>query len=68
MNFITTRAFGLFAAIATVTIWAAFMLVTRFAVQGNFTVEELLVLRLVPGAIVMVPWMWKLGILPRGLS
>ena len=68
MNFITTRAFGLFAAIATVTIWAAFMLVTRFAVQGNFTVEELLVLRLVPGAIVMVPWMWKLGILPHGLS
>ena len=67
MNFSTTRAFGLFAAIATVTIWAAFMLVTRFAVQGNFTVEEVLVLRLIPGAIVMIPWMWKLGILPRGV-
>ena len=68
MNFSTTRAFGLFAAVATATIWAAFMLVTRFAVQGNFTVEEVLVLRLVPGAIVMIPWMWKLGILPRGVS
>ena len=68
MNFSTTRAFGLFAAIATVTIWAVFMLVTRFAVQGNFTVEEVLVLRLIPGAIVMIPWMWKLGILPRGVS
>ena len=67
MNFSTTRAFGLFAAVATATIWAAFMLVTRFAVQGNFTVEEVLVLRLVPGAIVMIPWMWKLGILPRGV-
>ena len=67
MNFSTTRAFGLFAAIATVTIWAGFMLVTRFAVQGNFTVEEVLVLRLIPGAIVMIPWMWKLGILPRGV-
>ena len=67
MNFSTTRAFGLFAAIATVTIWAVFMLVTRFAVQGNFTVEEVLVLRLIPGAIVMIPWMWKLGILPRGV-
>jgi drug/metabolite transporter (DMT)-like permease len=67
MNFSTTRTFGLFAAIATVTIWAAFMLVTRFAVQDNFTVEEVLVLRLIPGAIVMIPWMWKLGILPRGI-
>ena len=67
MNFSTTRAFGLFAAIAAVTIWAVFMLVTRFAVQGNFTVEEVLVLRLIPGAIVMIPWMWKLGILPRGV-
>ena len=67
MNFSTTRTFGLFAAIATVTIWAAFMLVTRFAVQDNFTVEEVLVLRLIPGAIVMIPWMWKLGILPRGM-
>lgn len=67
MNFSTTRTFGLFAAIATVTIWAAFMLVTRFAVQDNFTVEEVLVLRLIPGAIVMIPWMWKLGILPRGV-
>ena len=67
MNFSTTRAFGLFAAVATATIWAAFMLVTRFAVQDNFTVEEVLVLRLIPGAIVMIPWMWKLGILPRGV-
>ncbi len=25
-------------------------------------------LRLIPGAIVMIPWMWKLGILPRGVS
>jgi drug/metabolite transporter (DMT)-like permease len=31
-------------------------------------VEEVLVLRLIPGAIVMIPWMWKLGILPRGVS
>ena len=62
------RALGLVAALATVTIWAAFMLVTRFAVQGHFTVEELLVLRLVPGAVVMAPLMWKLGVLPNGQS
>lgn len=63
-----TRAVGLAAAIATVTIWAVFILTTRFAVQGSFTVEELLVLRLIPGAIVMAPIMWRLGVLPPRLS
>lgn len=62
------RVLGLAAALATVIIWAAFMLVTRFAVQGSFTVEELLILRLVPGALVMAPIMWRLGVMPRGQS
>ena len=68
MDLPRTQALGLVAALATVTIWAAFLLVTRFAVQGSFTVEELLVLRLVPGALVMAPIMWRLGVLPRGQS
>lgn len=68
MHLPRTRALGLVAALATVTIWASFMLVTRFAVQGSFTVEELLVLRLVPGALVMAPVMWRLGVMPRGQS
>ena len=67
MNFIMTRSFGLLSAISTVIIWAGFMLVTRFAVQGSFTVEEILVLRLIPSTIVMIPWMWRLGVLPYGL-
>lgn len=62
------RALGVLAALATVTIWAGFMLVTRFAVQGSFTVEELLILRLIPGALVMSPLMWRLGVMPRGQS
>lgn len=68
MSLPKTRALGLMAALATVTIWATFILVTRFAVQGDFTVEELLILRLVPGALVMAPVMWRLGVLPRGQS
>jgi drug/metabolite transporter (DMT)-like permease len=68
MNLPKTRALGLVAALATVTIWAAFMLVTRFAVQGSFTVEELLILRLIPGALVMAPVMWRLGVMPLGQS
>lgn len=68
MDLPRTRTFGLVAALATVTIWAAFMLVTRFAVQGSFTVEELLILRLIPGALVMAPIMWRLGVMPHGQS
>lgn len=63
-----SRVLGLAAALATVSIWAAFMLVTRFAVQGSFTVEEILILRLVPAALLMAPFMWRLGVMPRGLS
>ena len=52
------------AAIITVSIWAAFLVGTRFAVIKSFTVEEILVLRLLPAAIIMAPLMFKLGILP----
>ena len=68
MGFTSTRAFGLFAALATVMIWAVFLLATRFAVTSSFTVEEILILRLVPSCIVMAPVMWSLGVMPRGLS
>ena len=66
MNLRRTRAFGLLAALASVMIWAVFMLLTRFAVQGNFTVEEVLILRLLPAALVMAPVMLKLGVIPHG--
>lgn len=68
MDFARARLLGLTAALASVSIWAAFLLGTRFAVQGSFTVEEILVLRLVPAALVMGPVMWRLGIIPRGQS
>ncbi|MEP0940135.1 MAG: DMT family transporter [Rhizobiaceae bacterium] len=64
MHLAKSRVLGLSAALATVSIWAAFLLVTRFAVNGNFTVEEVLILRLVPGAIVMIPVMLRLGVMP----
>jgi len=68
MDLSRIRALGLIAALATVMIWAAFLLVTRFAVQGHFTVEEVLILRIVPGALVMAPVMWRLGVTVPGLS
>ena len=60
--------FGVLAALATVTIWAAFLIGTRFAVSGNLTVDEVLVLRLVPAFLIMLPLMVKLGIIIRGQS
>ena len=59
---------GVLAALATVTIWAAFLIGTRFAVSGNLTVDEVLVLRLVPAFLIMVPLMFKLGVIIKGQS
>ena len=59
---------GVLAALATVTIWAAFLIGTRFAVSGNLTVDEVLVLRLVPAFLIMIPLMLKLGVIIKGLS
>ena len=58
--------FGVIAALATVTIWAAFLIGTRFAVSGNLTVDELLILRLVPAFVIMLPLMFKFGVIIRG--
>ena len=60
--------FGVIAALATVTIWAAFLIGTRFAVSGNLTVDEVLILRLVPAFVIMLPLMFKLGVIVRGKS
>ena len=68
MALFNINAFGLLAAVATVLIWTSFMLITRFAVQSTFTVEEILILRLLPAFLVMSPLMLKLGVLPRGQS
>ena len=60
--------FGVLAALSTVTIWAMFLIGTRFAVSGNLTVDEVLVLRLVPAFLIMLPFMFKLGIFIKGQS
>ena len=60
------KLLGYLAAIITVSIWAAFLVGTRFAITKNFTVEEILILRLLPAALIMAPLMFKLGILPPG--
>jgi drug/metabolite transporter (DMT)-like permease len=66
MPILRTKPLGVFTALVTVSIWAAFLVGTRFAVSGNFTVEEVLILRLAPAAIIMIPLMIKFGVMPHG--
>jgi len=62
------RGAGWLAALATVCIWAGFMLVSRFALSGSFTVAELVFLRLAPAAVLLIPVMISRGVAPKGLS
>ena len=59
---------GALVALITVSIWAVFIVATRFSVSTNFTVEEVLILRLVPSTLIMAPFMIKYDLIPRGLS
>ncbi len=68
MTPLSARSLGLAAALATVSIWALFLVITRFAVQTRFSVEELLLLRLLPGCLVLSPLMWRLGVMPPSQS
>ena len=67
LNF-NRRYLGVLVALITVSIWAVFIVATRFSVSTNFTVEEVLFLRLVPSTLIMAPFMIKYDLIPRGLS
>ena len=62
------RYLGVMVALTTVFIWAIFIVATRFSLTTNFTVEEVLFLRLVPSTLIMAPFMIKYDLIPRGLS
>ena len=66
MNAVNERALGVSTAVAAVTIWAVFLVNTRFAISSNFSVEEVMTLRLITASIVTLPFMIKLGVLLRG--
>ena len=68
MNAVRERALGVSTAVAAVMIWAVFLVNTRFAISSNFSVEEVITLRLVTASIVTLPFMIKLGVVLRGQS
>ena len=41
MSILRAKPLGVFTALLTVSIWAAFLIGTRFAVSGDFTVEDI---------------------------
>ena len=68
MNYISAKFLGIVSALTAVTIWALFLLGTRWGVSGNFSVEEILLLRLFSAALITTPLMLKHGVLLRGQS
>ncbi|MDG2403686.1 MAG: EamA family transporter [Paracoccaceae bacterium] len=66
MKYRSPRLMGIASALTAVTIWAVFLLGTRWGVSGNFSVEEILMLRLLSATIITIPFMIKLGVLVRG--
>ena len=68
MNMAQTRVLGVTTALSAIVIWAIFLLNTRFAVSGKFSVEEVMVLRLITASIITFPIMIKFGVMLRGQS
>ena len=68
MNYISVKFLGIVSALTAVTIWALFLIGTRWGVSGNFSVEEILLLRLFSAALITTPLMLKHGVLLRGQS
>ena len=56
------------SAVSAISIWAIFLVGTRSVVNSTFSVEEILVLRLLTASIFTCPIMLKMGILLRGQS
>ena len=68
MNSTSAKFLGIISALTAVTIWALFLIGTRWGVSGNFSVEEILLLRLFSAALITTPLMLKHGVLLRGQS
>ncbi len=58
-------ALGVAAALVTVLIWASWILSTRYAVTGRFSIAELMLMRFPPAALLLLPVLLKRGFWPR---
>ncbi|EHL98115.1 putative membrane protein [Acetobacteraceae bacterium AT-5844] len=60
---------GLFGALATVAMWATWIIGSRFAMQGGqpLSTSMLAFVRFGTAALVLAPWWWGFRIIPRGV-
>lgn len=52
------RAIGLLAAVVTVTLWTAFIVVARASAQRTLTPLDIALLRITGASMVLLPWGW----------
>ncbi|MEM8840419.1 MAG: DMT family transporter [Pseudomonadota bacterium] len=60
-------ATGIAAALATVVIWAGFLVSLRFAITTQYSQGAMLLMRFLPAAVVLAPVIWRTGLLPKGV-
>lgn len=60
------RALGYLAIISAVTIWGAWVALTRYAVIGSLTPASVTLLRVGIPAILLAPVLFRIGIWPKG--
>jgi drug/metabolite transporter (DMT)-like permease len=61
-----SRALGYVAIISAVTIWGAWVALTRYAVIGSLTPAAVTLLRVGIPTILLVPVLFRVGVWPRG--
>lgn len=63
-----SRLVGVTSALATVCIWAGWLIATRYAMTSSFTAVDIGLLRFVVPFVLLAPIWLKKGIWPKGLS
>ncbi|MEM6932060.1 MAG: DMT family transporter [Pseudomonadota bacterium] len=58
---------GVSAALATVLIWASFLVTLRFAMTNDFSQGAVLIMRFLPAAVVLAPVIMRTGLRPVGV-
>ncbi|MEM0922658.1 MAG: DMT family transporter [Pseudomonadota bacterium] len=58
---------GFLAALATVAIWASFLVSLRFAMVRDYSQGAVLLMRVLPAALLLAPVIWRTGLRPKGV-
>lgn len=56
----SSRALGLLAAVVTVAIWTAFIVIARASAARSLSMTDIVAARIVGAAIILLPWGWWL--------